>query len=155
MSNSVNKESDNDILNQRYSIFFPLVLAFLFASVKLIPYYFEANNDYTPGLLFGLDTICDCFSSAILPFLALAFIQQWILGIDIGLDPNQRIFLILAFIIHFTFYILYLWSPESLPLMYLMPSFSVTTFLALWKALKRYIKEGLIPHYGHTPSGNP
>lgn len=115
------------------------------------------KSDCSVDILFTLDTISDCFSSAILPFVALAFIQQWVLGIDIGLKPEQGILLLLASIIHFTFYILYLWTPESLFLMYVIPLCSVITFLALWTSLNRYIKEGITPH-SHSPvspSGNP
>lgn len=153
------KTESYDIINQRWSVFLPLLLAILFAVVKLIPFFTgtDGTSDSEPSVLFVLDTVSDCFSSAILPFIALAFVQQWMLGINVGLETDKAVLLLIASIIHFTFYILYLWAPNSTPIMYAIPTFSVVTFLALWNALNRFIKNGMTAQglNPRPPSGSP
>lgn len=94
--------NDNQLSSMRLSVIEPLLFAIIFFVLELIKILISQENLTTAGDCFWNigNLLVSCFSATLIPTATIMIIQQYFLGITVGLNKRKSIILFLCLVIY-------------------------------------------------------
>ena len=94
--------NENQLSSMRLSVLEPLLFAIIFFALELIKILISQENLTTVGDYFWNigNLLVSCFSATLIPTATIMIIQQYILGISVGLNRKRSITLFLSLVVY-------------------------------------------------------